>query len=79
MTLVSDPAAGAPALPDDVELDLSVRPQDDFYRFVNGHWTERCVLPAHRAEATTLTLLADRAEADAEAVILRAAEGARDA
>ncbi|MEV7522603.1 M13-type metalloendopeptidase [Streptomyces sp. NPDC091371] len=81
MTTVSDPAAGAPALPEDVELDLSVRPQDDFYRFVNGHWTDRCTLPAHRAEATTLTLLADRAEADAEAVILRAAEGAgaRDA
>ncbi|MFD9304247.1 M13-type metalloendopeptidase [Streptomyces sp. NPDC060048] len=76
MTVVSEPAAGAPALPDDVELDLSARPQDDFYRFVNGHWTDRHVLPAHRAEATTLTLLSDRAEADAEAVILRAAAGA---
>ncbi|WP_328304667.1 M13 family metallopeptidase (plasmid) [Streptomyces sp. NBC_00435] len=75
MTVVSEPAAGAPALPDDVELDLSVRPQDDFYQFVNGHWTDTYVLPAHRAEATTLTLLSDRAEADAEAVILRAAGG----
>ncbi|MGW6703904.1 M13-type metalloendopeptidase [Streptomyces sp. NPDC054956] len=79
MTVVSEPAAGAPALPDDVELDLSVRPQDDFYRFVNGHWTDTHVLPAHRAEATTLTLLSDRAEADAEAVILRAAEAGRAA
>ena len=78
MTVASDPAAAPAHLPDDLELDPSVRPQDDFYRFVNGRWTDGYLLPAHRAEATTLTLLADKVEDDVELVIRRAVEHPRE-
>ncbi|MGW1889933.1 M13-type metalloendopeptidase [Streptomyces sp. NPDC002004] len=74
MTLAPDPAVVRTDLPDDVELDLSVRPQDDFYRHVNGRWTHAHVLPAHGAEATTLTLLADKVQDDVEQVVHRAAQ-----
>ncbi|MFE7860791.1 M13 family metallopeptidase [Streptomyces sp. NPDC057403] len=72
MTVASDPAQAPAYLPRGTEPDLSARPQDDFYRFVNGPWTDGYVLPAHRAEATTLTLLADKVEDDVERVIHRA-------
>ncbi|MEU6775254.1 M13 family metallopeptidase [Streptomyces sp. NPDC046759] len=69
MTVASDPALAPAYLPHDTEPDASVRPQDDFYRFVNGRWVDGYALPAHRAEATTLTLLADQVEGDVERVI----------
>ncbi|WP_086866106.1 M13-type metalloendopeptidase [Streptomyces viridochromogenes] len=69
MTVASDPAATPAYLPSGTEPDLSTRPQDDFYRFVNGPWTDGYVLPAHRAEATTLTLLADKVQDDVERVV----------
>ncbi|MEV0737730.1 M13 family metallopeptidase [Streptomyces sp. NPDC050549] len=74
MTVASDPVAVPAGLPHDVDVDLSVRPQDDFYRFVNGRWTDGHVLPAHQAEATTLTLLADKVQDDVERVVRRAVE-----
>ena len=43
-------------------FDRSVRPQDDFYRFVNGGWLERTEIPADRSNHGTFTELADRAE-----------------
>ncbi|MEY9966676.1 putative endopeptidase [Streptacidiphilus sp. MAP12-16] len=71
----------APALdPDlDLDLDLAVRPQDDFHRFANGRWSEAFVLPAHRAEASMLTLLADKVQDDVAALVHRAVTGPRSA
>jgi putative endopeptidase len=54
-------------------LDPAVRPQDDFYGFVNGIWTDTFALPPHRSEITMLTLLADQVWAQVAAVIREAA------
>ncbi|MEV8565848.1 M13 family metallopeptidase [Streptomyces sp. NPDC051322] len=78
MTVAPVPATALSGVPEDVELDVSVRPQDDFYRFVNGRWTDAFVLPAHGSEATTLTLLADKVQDDVEAVIRAAVDAPRD-
>ncbi|MFJ4473154.1 M13-type metalloendopeptidase [Streptomyces sp. NPDC089424] len=55
----------------DVGLDRSVRPQDDFYRYTTGRWTDGFVLPGHRAEATMLSLLADQVQDEVAALIAR--------
>ncbi|MCP3143167.1 M13 family metallopeptidase [Pyxidicoccus xibeiensis] len=43
-------------------LDRSVRPQDDFYKFVNGNWLKSTPIPADRARYGTFIELADKAE-----------------
>ncbi|MFP2911371.1 M13 family metallopeptidase, partial [Pyxidicoccus sp. 3LFB2] len=43
-------------------LDRSVRPQDDFYQFVNGTWLKTTPIPADRARYGTFIELADNAE-----------------
>jgi putative endopeptidase len=40
-------------------LDRSVRPGDDFYRFANGGWLKRTEIPPDRAEVDVFTKLAD--------------------
>ncbi|MFN8092689.1 MAG: M13 family metallopeptidase [Vicinamibacteria bacterium] len=42
-------------------MDPSVKPGDDFYRYVNGKWDERTVIPADKLEAGGLNALQDRA------------------
>jgi putative endopeptidase len=56
----------------DLDLDVTARPQDDFHRFANGRWSDAFVLPPHRAEATMLTLLADKVQDDVAGVVERA-------
>ncbi|MFD3504977.1 M13-type metalloendopeptidase [Streptomyces sp. NPDC058678] len=53
----------------DVDTDPATRPQDDFYTHVNGRWLDAFVLPEHRAEATVLSLLAEKVQDDVVAVI----------
>ncbi|MEW2313666.1 M13 family metallopeptidase [Streptomyces bauhiniae] len=53
----------------DVDTDPSVRPQDDFHAHVNGRWLRAFRLPGHRAEATLLSLLAEKVQDDVVAVI----------
>ncbi|GAA3841857.1 M13 family metallopeptidase [Streptomyces coacervatus] len=53
----------------DVDTDPAIRPQDDFYGHVNGRWADAFVLPEHRAEATMLSLLAEKVQDDVVAVI----------
>ncbi|CAN5810357.1 M13 family peptidase [soil metagenome] len=43
-------------------FDPSVRPQDDFYRYVNGTWLKNTQIPADRSSYGTFTELADRSE-----------------
>jgi predicted metalloendopeptidase len=71
IALLSAPAAAqnaapAPATPafgiDPRNLDRSVRPQDDFYRFVNGSWLKQTPMPADRSRYGTFDLLADESE-----------------
>jgi predicted metalloendopeptidase len=52
-------------------FDSSVRPQDDLYRFVNGHWLQTTVIPADRVSYGTFSELADRAEEDVRRIIER--------
>ncbi len=54
-------------------LDKSVRPQDDFYRFVNGHWLANTTIPADRSNYGTFSLLEDGAEEDLKTILEEAA------
>ncbi|WP_330301297.1 M13 family metallopeptidase [Streptomyces sp. NBC_00503] len=53
--------------------DTAVRPQDDFHRYANGRWADTFELPAHSAETTLLTQLAEKVQHDVIEVIRRAA------
>jgi putative endopeptidase len=55
------------------ELDASVRPQDDFFRHVNGRWSAGFDLPDGSAEASTLSLLEDEVGRDVADMIRRIA------
>ncbi|AGC44966.1 M13 family peptidase [Myxococcus stipitatus DSM 14675] len=54
-------------------LDASVRPQDDFYQFVNGTWLKTTPIPADRARYGTFIELADKAELAMRTIIEEAA------
>ncbi len=61
-------------------LDKSVRPQDDFYRHINGGWLATTQIPADRSNYGTFTKLQEDAERDLrdileEAVKSKAAPG----
>ena len=45
-------------------LDPHIRPQDDFYRHVNGTWLEATQIPADKPEVSVFSTL-DDAEQDA--------------
>ena len=36
-------------------MDLSIKPGDDFYRYANGQWIKGAVLPADRSQFNTFT------------------------
>jgi putative endopeptidase len=54
--------------------DRSVRPQDDLFRFVNGEWLRKTVIPADRSNYGTFTALDDKAQADLRVIIEEAAQ-----
>lgn len=41
-------------------FDRTVKPQEDFYRFVNGTWLSNTAIPADQARWHTFTILAER-------------------
>ena len=53
-------------------FDTSVRPQDDFFRYVNGKWLDRTEIPADRSNYGSFTELAEEAE-KAQLEIIKAA------
>ena len=55
-------------------LDLGVRPQDDFFQHVNGTWLENTQIPADKSNYGSFSLLADEAEANIKAIIEESAE-----
>jgi putative endopeptidase len=70
------PAAEAPKAPKPLvsgvevsNFDKSVRPQDDFYRYVNGTWLKTAKIPADRAENGAFIRLVDDSEARLKAII----------
>jgi putative endopeptidase len=54
-------------------LDPTVRPQDDLFRYVNGTWLATAEIPADRALQATFNVLADEAEAGLRELIEEAA------
>jgi predicted metalloendopeptidase len=62
----------APALSlgvDTTGFDRSVRPQDDFFAFVNGGWLKRTQIPADRTSTGTFLMLRDESQAALRAII----------
>ncbi|MCA9863596.1 MAG: M13 family metallopeptidase [Thermomicrobiales bacterium] len=66
ISLLATPAArAAPTFAGDsalqaslpVEMDLTVKPGDDFYRFANGGWLDQAVIPADLPAWDTMTML----------------------
>jgi putative endopeptidase len=60
---------------DRATFDDSVRPQDDFFRHVNGKWLKSAEIPADRPADGGFYKLRDEAEANLRAIIEAAAEG----
>ncbi len=54
-------------------LDKSVRPQDDFYRHVNGGWLEATQIPPDRSNYGAFSLLQEGAERDLREILEQAA------
>ncbi len=72
------PAPSAPEAPlglgfDTETFNMGVRPQDDFYRYVNGTWLETTDIPADKSNFGAFTQLADQAEIDLRTIIEKAA------
>lgn len=58
--------------------DLTIRPQDDFFRFHNGAWLDGYEMPADRASDGAMRTLRDEAEAQVREII-EGATGSPDA
>ena len=79
------PVAKAPTstMPSGIELanfDRTVKPQDDFYRWVNGTWLETKEIPADKSNYGSFTKLHDEAQVQLRTIIeesaaAKAAEG----
>jgi predicted metalloendopeptidase len=50
-------------------LDRSVRPQDDFFRYVNGAWMAKTDIPADRPSYGSFEALFDKTEADLRVIV----------
>lgn len=60
-------------------VDPQVRPQDDFYRHVNGGWLDRTTIPADRSRWGSFDELRERSEQQVLTIVQRAAESAPEA
>ena len=55
-------------------MDTSVRPQDNFFRYMNGQWLERTEIPADRARWGSFDELRERAEQQVLEIVRELAE-----
>ncbi|MEI6666637.1 MAG: M13-type metalloendopeptidase [Acidobacteriota bacterium] len=68
-------AAQQPAAPKTVSgiditaFDKSVRPQDDFFRYVNGAWLDKTPIPADKPSYGSFQVLYDKAQDDLRAIV----------
>jgi predicted metalloendopeptidase len=58
---------------DTTNLDRSVRPQDDFYRFANGGWLEKARIPDDRSSYGSFVELSDSSQVAVRAIVEEAA------
>jgi len=54
---------------DTTSFDRSVRPQDDFFLFVNGTWVKQTEIPADRSSWGSFVELSDRSEAALKQIV----------
>jgi putative endopeptidase len=54
---------------DTTQMDRSVKPGDDFFRYVNGRWLATVEIPADRARFGMFDALRDQAEVDVRALV----------
>jgi putative endopeptidase len=73
-TPIATPVAASVHGIDLADMDLAVSPRDDFYRFANGGWLDRAVIPADRSGYDVFVELTDRTIAQ-QLSLLRAAVG----
>src|SRR5205823_2986642 len=70
---VADRPAAAPPAPlsgiDAGGMDKSARPQDDFYRYVNGRWLDQTEIPADKAAYGSFTKIDDDTQAELRGLI----------
>jgi predicted metalloendopeptidase len=50
-------------------MDKTVRPQDDFYRYVNGTWLDNTEIPADKSTYGSFTALRDKSREDVKVII----------
>jgi putative endopeptidase len=67
------PRPGSALGVDTTGFDRSVRPQDDFFRFVNGGWLKTAHIPADRSSYGSFIELRDRSEASLHQILEEAA------
>ncbi len=74
------PAAAAPKPAfgnfgiDTAQMDTSVKPGDDFYKYVNGKWVSTFKMPADKARYGVFDALSDKSESDVTYVAGRTLE-----
>jgi predicted metalloendopeptidase len=69
-TVSAQKPAAPPASGIDVAaFDKSVRPQDDFFRYVNGTWLDKTSIPADKASYGSFEVLYDKAQTDLRAIV----------
>ena len=51
-------------------VDSTIRPQDDFYRHVNGTWLKEFELPKDKSRYATFTVLREKAREDVKNIIM---------
>jgi putative endopeptidase len=70
------PASSAGSLQSGVheqDFDKSVRPEDDFYRYVNGQWLARTEIPSDRSNYSLFVMLEEGAQRDLRVIVEEAA------
>ncbi|WP_444994374.1 M13 family metallopeptidase [Aliikangiella sp. IMCC44359] len=76
-TDTKDPMKQQTPLKSGIELanmDKTVRPQDDFYRYVNGAWLDKTEIPADKSSYGSFTALRDKSRRDVKAIIEETAQ-----
>ncbi len=58
---------------DEASMDATVKPGDDFFRYVNGTWLDTFKIPADRTRYGSFTVLAERSEKQVRDIIENAA------
>ncbi|WP_444936680.1 M13 family metallopeptidase [Microbulbifer sp. JMSA004] len=59
-------------------MDTSVRPQDDFFAYVNGTWLKNTEIPADKSRWGGFSILRDQSTEQVKALIMEASQGAKD-